>query len=102
MTRMNPQQKAIANVILDMVAAVDVSGETELPDGWTASFAVRLTELDAMPVVDDGETVRIDASPMAGSAALLVNVLISVIAEMRDADRLAVISTVREHIANEL
>lgn len=99
---MNPQQKSIANVFLDMVAAVDVTGETELPEGWTSSFAGRFAELDAVPVVDDGEELRIDISPMAGSAALLVNVLIGVIAAENNADRLAVVATVREHIERNL
>jgi hypothetical protein len=102
MSRMDPQQKAIANVILDLVAAVDVSGENELPDGWMSPFAVRLSELDAVPITDDGEEVGVNVTPLVTSAALLTNVLIDVIADINGADRLAVVRTVREHIERNL
>lgn len=103
MARMDSQQKAIANVFLDMISAVDVTGETALPDGWIAPFVDRLAEIEAATIdSDESGTVRVDITPMVSSAALLVGVLVELIATEKDADRLAVVHTLREHIERNL
>jgi len=101
---MNPQQKSIANVFLDMVAAIDVTGETSLPAGWMGPFAERLTELEAITkLVDDESGVsHLDMTPLVSGAGLLVGVLVDALAAQAEADRLAVIRTIREHIAANL
>ena len=101
---MNPQQKAIANVFLDMVSAVDSTGETALPSDWLSPFANRLAELDAISVSrdEDNATSHVDMSPLVSSSALLAGVLVNALASQLDADPLAVVHTIREHIEQNL
>lgn len=87
-----------AQVLLDLVSAGDVEPGA-YPDGWAQPFAHEHADIGAVTArLDDEGVVHLSFTRLIAAAAEVMDVLVRSIAEERGVDRLAVISTLREHL----
>lgn len=98
----NEKSRRIMHVILDLLAAVDVDGDTELPEDWATPMTTDLMNLGAigytLSVEENDATVSIDVTPLLASAIGLLEVLVQDVSERAEQDRLAVINAVRQRV----
>lgn len=95
-----PSTRDVIHALLDMVVSFD-DDATEEQNSLAAATAIeRLNEIGAITVEVDDETgdFRANATPLITAIAVLVEAPVRQLAIRLDADRLAVLATIREHL----
>jgi hypothetical protein len=99
MSAPTPSIREVIHALLDMVVSLDDDATEEQNDLATATAFERLNEIGALTVTVDDETGEFHANvtPLLTAVGVLIDSPVTLLARQLEADRLAVINTIREH-----
>lgn len=102
MTAPTPSTRDVIHALLDMVVSIDEDATEEQNNLAAKTAFERLNEIGALTVDVDDETGEFhsNVTPLLTAVAVLVDTPVRLLASRLDADRLAVINTIREHFDN--
>lgn len=88
------------HALLDMVVGFDEDAPFEVNERARMTATPRFAEVGAVTLLRDDEGAKpvVDAGPLIAAAGLTISALVNQIAVQKNADRLAVLATVREHL----
>lgn len=97
-----PSTRDVIHALLDMVVSYDDDATEEQNNIAMMTAFERLNEIGALTVDIDDETgeFHMNFTPMMTAIGVLVDTPVRQLADRLDADRLAVLATVREHLDN--
>ena len=88
------------HALIDMVVGFDEDASLDLNHFAYQTAAPRFAEIGAVSLLrdDDGSPPVVDVSPLLTAAGIIINNMASILADRLNADRLAVLATVRQHL----